>query len=281
MTSLVALPAGSEALIRVRGSESMLAFGQRLTEWYAKKNPGVRFDVAALQTVSSFAAMAGGKAEIVESPRRVLNSEKEALKSATGKDYVEVHVATEVAGIAVNPANPVKALSLFQLRQVLSGSVKNWKQVGGQDAPIVLYGREQTSGARELLEDEFMGDQEISSAAKTFATNAGMVAAVSHDVNGIGFGNVETRTETSVRFLAIQPSSSGEGIAPTGEAIRANRYKLVRPLYFYFAGPPKDELFRFAEWVLSQEGQLVVESVAYYPLNAAEREAGRQALAAQ
>jgi phosphate transport system substrate-binding protein len=256
----------------------MREFGQRLTEWYAKKNSGVQFIVLGVQPAHGFAAMAEGKAEIVQSSRRVLHSEAEALRSAQGKSYVELQVANEIAGISVNAANPVKELSLFELRQVLSGSIKNWKQVGGNDAPIKIYGRDDSSGVGAFLEEEFMGDTGISSSAKTFPNNSALLSAISHDLNGIGYGTIESRSDSHVRFLAIKPSSTGEGVSPTGEAIRAKRYKLIRPLYFYFAGPPKGETLRFAEWVLSPEGQLVVEGVDYFPLSSAERESARQSL---
>ena len=264
--------------VRVTGASTMKEFGQRLTEWYAKKYPAMKFEVVAANPGNSFAAMAGGKAEVVQSSRRVLNSEVEALRAGRGKKYVEIQVATEIAGIAVNSSNPVKDLSLFQLRQVLSGSLKNWKQVGGNDAPIVIYGRDDTSGARSFLEDEFMGDEGISSSAKTFATNSAMFGALSKDPNGVGFGSVEMRADAHVRFLGIKASASDAAIAPTGDAIRAKKYMLVRPLYFYFAGRPQGELLHFAEWVLSPEGQLVVEAVGYFPLSSAERETGREKL---
>lgn len=275
---LAVLTAQSTTSFRVKGSNTMLLFGQRLTAWYSKKYPGVQFQVGASQLTGSFAAMAAGETEIVQSSRKVLHSEAEALRSQQGKNYVELQVATEIAGIAVNQGNPVKELSLFQLRQVLSGSVKNWKQVGGADGPIVIYGRDESSGVRSFLEDEFMGDEAISSSTKTFSNNSGMLTAVSHDVNGVGFGSVEGTPDPKVRFLAIKASATTEGVAPTGEAIRAKRYKLIRPLYFYFAGAPKGDLLRFAEWILSAEGQLVVESVGYYPLAPTEREAGKTAL---
>src|SRR5215813_641474 len=276
--SAVGLFAASGGVVRVDGASTMKEFGQRLTEWYAKKYPAVKFEVVAATPENSFAAMAGGKTEVVQSSRRVLNSEIEALRAGQGKKYVEIQVATEIAGIAVNSRNPVKDLSLFQLRQVLSGSVKNWKQVGGNDAPIVIYGRDDTSGVRSFLEDEFMGDEGVSSSAKMFASNSAMFAALSKDPNGVGFGSVEMRPDAQVRFLGIKASASDAAIAPTGDAIRAKKYTLVRPLYFYFAGKPQGELLRFAEWALSPEGQLVVEAVGYFPLSSAERVAGREAL---
>jgi phosphate transport system substrate-binding protein len=238
----------------------------------------VQFQVAAFQPTGSFAAMAAGEAEIVQSSRKVLHSEAVSLRTARGKDYVELQVATEIAGIAINKANPVKELSLFQLRQVLSGTVTNWKRVGGADAPITIYGRSDTSGVRAFLEEEFMGDEAISASTKTFGSNSGMIAAVSHDANGIGFGDIEGGLDPQVRFVAIKPSANADAVAPTEDAIRAKRYKLTRPLFFYFAGAPSGDLLRFAEWILSPEGQLVVESVGYFPLTSAERETGRQAL---
>jgi phosphate transport system substrate-binding protein len=241
----------------------------------------LQFAVLGVPASNSFAAMAAGKAEIVQSSRRVLHSEVEALHAGQGKSYVELQVATEIAGITLNAGNPVKELSLYQLRQVLSAEVKNWKQVGGSDAPIRIYGRDDSSGVRAFLEEEFMGDTGISSSAKTFTSNAGVLSAVSHDVNGVGFGNADPRMDAHIKFVAIKPSASGEAFSPTGEAIRAKRYKLVRPLFFYFAGPPKGEVLRFAEWVLSPEGQLVVEAQGYYPLSSSEREEGRQILSGQ
>jgi phosphate transport system substrate-binding protein len=279
LSSLAPVPTRAANVFHIKGSETMQALGQRLSAWYAKKNPAIQLDVAPAAAAASFAAMADGKVEVVQSSRRVLHSEEEALRTAQGKTYVELQVATEIAGIVVNQVNPVKDLSLFQLRQILSGRAKNWKQFGGLDAPIRIYGRDNTCGVRDFIEEEFMGDEGISSSAKTFPTNSGMLAAVSHDVDAVGFGSVELSSDAHVRFLAIRSSASAEAVAPTGDSIRANRYKLVRPLYFYFAGPPKSELLGFAEWVLSPEGQLVVESVGYYPLGPAEREAGRRLLA--
>jgi len=275
----VAIHLASAAVqVRVTGSENMKGFGERLTQWYARKAPGIQFNVSAARTADAFAALISGKAEVVESARRPLHSEEEALRSAQGTRFLELQVATEIAGIAVNSANPVKDLSLFQLRQVLSGEVKNWKHVGGKDTPIVVYGRDDSSDVRAFLEEEFMGDTGVSNSAKLFATNSALFSALAQDPGGIAFGTVELRPGDKVRFLGIKASDSGEADAPTGEAIRAKRYKLVRPLYFCFAGKPTSEVLHFAQWVISPEGQLVVEAVGYYPLSSSEREAGLQKL---
>ena len=148
----------SSTLIRVTGAGNMKGFAERLTQWYAGKNHGIQFKVSASGTYDAFATMAAGQAEIVQSTRLPLPSEAGALRSAQGKKYLELQVATEIAGIAVHSSNPVKELSLFQLRRVLSGEVKSWKQINGKDAPIVIYGRDNSSSVRSFLEEEFMGD---------------------------------------------------------------------------------------------------------------------------
>lgn len=270
-----------EIVFRVASADTMKDFGQRLCDWYAKKSRGVRFEIRTGDPHSSFAAMASSNAEIVQSSRQVLHSEEEALRSARGKSYVELQIATEIAGLTVNVQNPVKEISLYDLRQILSGGIKNWKQVGGHDEPIDIYGRDSSSGVGAFLEEEFMGDLGISSHGKTFATNAGVFEAVDHDVNGLGYGTVDPRMGPHVRFLAIKASASGEAVLPTTDAIQGKRYKLVRPLYFYFAGAPTGDLLRFAQWVLSSDGQLVVEAAGYYPLSSAKREEGKAILAGE
>ena len=264
--------------VRVTGEENMKIFGERLTDWYSKKTPAVQFTVSSSRVTDGFAALAAGKAEIVQSSRLPLHSEDEALRSAQGKKYLNLQVATEIAAISVNSSNPVKDISLFQLRQVLSGAVKNWRQLGGNDAPIIIYGRDNSCDVRAFLEDEFMGDASISSSAKLFPTNSALLVAIGQDPRGIGFGTVESRPAAKVRYLGIKTSESSESVFPDGDAIRAKRYKLIRPLYFCFIGSPNDDLLRFAQWTLSSEGQLVVEAVGYYPLSSNERESGLREL---
>jgi phosphate transport system substrate-binding protein len=265
-------------VIRVTGAENMRTFGERLTQWYVRKNPAVQFTVSTSRASEAFVALASGGAEIVQSSRLPTRSEDELLRSGVGKKYLKLQVATEIGGIAVNSSNPVEELSLFQLRQVLSGEVKNWKKLGGQDAPIVIYGRDDDCDVRSFLEEEFMGDVGISSSTKLFPTNSALFAALAQDPNGIGFGTVESVSNGKVRFLAVKTSEAAIAIPPTGDTIRAKQYKLIRPLYFCFAGTPDGDMNRFAQWVLSTEGQLVVEAVGYYPLSSVERAAGLQQL---
>jgi phosphate transport system substrate-binding protein len=281
LSASVAWGQNKSATIRIEGSLSMVPCAQRLTEWYHNNHPNASFAVQGEGVPKAIAALVEGKADIVPSSRKVLGGEIGALREKTGKKFVQIPVATEVAGILVHTANPIHELSIFDLRRILSGVVKNWKQVGGNDAPIQIYGRNDSSDIRDFIEEEFMGDASIASSAITFPKNSALYAAVARDKNAIGYGSINPELNPSVRFVAIKPSASEAAVAPTTENIREHRYPLMRPLYFIFAGEPSGELQRFGEWALSGQGQLVVEAVELWPLGPADREQGKTLLAAR
>ena len=267
------------SVIRIDGEPSMVPFTQRLTEWYHQGNQSASFKVSGAGPVRAIQSLVDGKVEVVQSARQALGGEVTALRERRGKQFVEVPVAMEVVGILVHPSNPVQELSIFDLRQILSGAVKNWKQVGGKDAPIKIYGRDTSSDIGDFIEAEYMGDAGISSTATTFAKNSALYAAVASDPDAIGFASVNLSLNPNVRFVGIKASSSAPAIPPTTESITSHKYRLMRPLYYIFAGEPSGDLRRFTEWVLSQQGQLVVEATELSPLGSSDRDRGKTQLA--
>jgi phosphate transport system substrate-binding protein len=257
----------------------MVELTQRLTEWYHNDHQDASFIVSGEASGKGIAALIEGKVDVVQSSRQALAGEVVALREKRGEQFVQIPVATEVAGILVNAANPIHELSIFEVRQILSGSAKNWKQLGGNDAPIKIYGRDSISDVREFIEEEFMGDERISSSATTFPKNSSLYDAVAKDKHGIGYGTVNMALNPNARFVAIKASSAVAGVAPTTENVLEHRYPLVRPLYYIFAGRPSGIVQQFAQWVLSGHGQLVVEAVEFWPLGAADREQGKIHLA--
>jgi phosphate transport system substrate-binding protein len=266
--------------IRIDGSSSMVELTRRLAEWYHNDHDDASFTVNGAGPGKGIAALIEGRAEIALSSRQVLGGEIRALSEKRGKQFVQIPVAVEVAGILVNPANPIHELSIFELRQILSGTVKNWKDVGGNDAPIKIYGRDATSDSGEFIGEEFMGDESISSSTIKFPNNSSLYDALAHNKNGIGYGTINLGMNPNVRFVAIKASSSGAAVPVTTESVLEGRYPLRRPLYFIFAGQPSGEVQRFGEWVLSAHGQLVVEAVEFWPLATDVRQQGKTLLAA-
>jgi phosphate transport system substrate-binding protein len=277
----VACAQTGSTLIRIEGAPSVEPCARRLTEWYHNNHSTTNFTVNGTSVNRGIAALIDGKAEVALSSRQALGGEVSALRDRHGKKFVQIPMAVEVAAILVHPSNPVRELSIFDLRQILSGTVKNWKQIGGNDAPITIYGRDDSSDSREFIEEEFMGDEGIAGSAVRFPKSAALYAAVAHNKNSIGFATVDLNLSSAIRFIGIKASSSGPAVLPTTENIKEHRYPLTRPLYLIFAGEPSGELERFAEWVLSAQGQLVVEAVEFWPLGAPDREKGKVLLAAR
>jgi phosphate transport system substrate-binding protein len=267
--------------INIDGESSMVPLTQRLTEWYQNNNRGTSFTISGGGPTPAIQFLVDGRADVVQSTRQVLGGEITALRERRNKKFVQVPVAVEVAGILVHPSNPVQELSIFELRQILSGTFKNWKQVGGKDAPIKIYGRDKSSDVRDFIEAEYMGDTSISSSAKTFAKNSALYAAVAADPDAIGYATVNMGLNPKVRFVAIKTSTSAPAVAPTTSSIAARKYPLVRQLYYIFAGQPSGELQKYAEWVLSQQGQLVVEAAELWPLDSTERDRSKTQLASR
>lgn len=264
--------------IRISGSRTMLALTNRLAEWYGQRNPGASFRVDGGNAAQGFSSLIDGNGAIAQSTRKVLQGEILALRTRRKLEFVEIPVATEFAVIAVNSANPVTALSIYDLRMILSGQIKNWKEVGGKDAPIMLFGRDESSEVHSMVDEQILGDASFSPSITALATNSAVLSAVARDSHALAFCDVDLHPQAGVRLIGVKPSTNAEAITPTGDNIRAHRYTLARTLYFYFAGPPSPELLKFAEWVLSSEGQLVVEAVGLYPLGSADREEARSKL---
>ena len=258
----------------------MVPLTQRLTEWYHHNNQSTSFEVSGTGPGHAIQSLADGKADVVQSNRPVLGGEATFLRER-GKKFIQIPVATEVAGILVHPSNPVHELSIFEIRQILSGAIKNWKEVGGKDAPIKIYGRDDTSDVRDFIEAEYLGDANISSSAKTFPKNSALYAAVADDPNAIAYATVNLGLNPRVRFVSIKTSASAPAVAPTTETIAAHKYPLLRHLYYIFAGTPSGELQKFAEWVFSQQGQLVVEASELWPLDSSDRDRGKTELASR
>lgn len=261
--------------IRISGSHTMLALTHRLAEWYSQRNPGVSFRVDGGNAAQGFSSLIEGNGTIAQSSRKVLEGEVLALRTRRKMEFVEIPVATEFAVIAVNSENPVRTLSTYDLRAIFSGRVKNWKQVGGKDAPIAMFGLDDSSEVRSMMDEEVLGDAPFSSSLTALSSNSAVLSAVAADSRAIAFCRVELRPQPGVRLIGVKPSETAEAIEPTGDNIRAHRYTLSRTLYFYLAGAPAPELLKFGEWVVSSEGQLVVEAVGLYPLGAADREKAR------
>jgi len=252
--------------VTITGSDTMVLLGQRWAEVYMKKNPGVSIQVSGGGSGVGIAALLNGTVDIAESSRPIKGSEKEQLKKNRGLDVVELAVALDGVAVYVNEGNPVKELTLAQLRGIYTGAITNWSKVGGRDERILLYGRENSSGTYAYFQEHVLQNGDYHPTTQALPGTAAVINAVAKDARGIGYGGVAYLK--GVRALLVKEDDKTPGVEPTLENVQKNIYPISRFLYWYMAGAPAGQIKQLADWVLTDEGQSVIEDVGYYPLPA-------------
>lgn len=275
--SVLGLLAGAVALsaqqrnITVKGSDTLVILGQRWAEVYMQKNPGVTIQVTGGGSGTGIAALINSTTDIAEASRSMKEKELQALKKNRGVDALELPVAVDGLAVYLNERNPVGELSLDQLRGIYTGAIRNWKQVGGRDERIILYGRENNSGTYVYFKEHVLKKADYFPTVQTLPGTAAVINAVAKDPRGIGYGGIAYAT--GVKAIKVKRDASAPGVEPTMENVLSARYPISRYLYWYFAGQPKGDVRAFAQWAVSADGQTVVKNVGYYPLNDKDRQA--------
>lgn len=251
-------------VITIKGSDTMVILAQRWAEVYMKKNKNVVIQVTGGGSGTGISALINGTTDICNSSRPMKKEEKIKLKDKYGSPGVEIKVAIDGITIYVHKNNPIKELTLEQIRDIYTGKIKNWKEVGGKDALIIRYSRENNSGTYVYFKEEVLKDKDFDLSTQYLPGTAAVVNAVSKDVNGIGYGGAAFGV--GIRELKIKRDAKTPAFAPTKENIKKGQYPISRYLYMYLRKKPEGEIKKFIDWVLSEEGQKVVLDVGYFPI---------------
>ena len=151
------------------------------------------------------------------------------------------------------------------MKDIFQGKVKTWKDVGGSDAPVIIYGRESSSGTYDYFKEHVLAGEDFSPTVQTLQGTAAIINAVGKDANGIGYGGAAYAK--GVRDLALATAAGKAAVMPTAATVRDGSYPLSRPLFFYTRTKPAGDAKLFVDWVLSPEGQALTTKVGYFPLN--------------
>ncbi len=265
----IAVIAPAQNNITVKGSDTMVILGQRWAEVFMQKNPGTSVQVTGGGSGTGIAALQNGTTDIAESSRPMKDSEKQLVKQRSGKDVLELPVAVDGLAVYIHETNPITELSVQQIKAIYTGAVKNWKDVGGRDERIILYSRENNSGTYVYFKEHVLENADYFPTAQTLPGTAAVINAVAKDRRGIGYGGIAYGK--GIKHLKVKQDANSPGVEPSMENVLAAKYPISRHLYFYFAGSPAGQVKSLAEWVVSKEGQAVVEKVGYYPLSESDR----------
>ena len=236
----------SKSTVSLHGSTSIQPFAEILGQEFEKKNPGVRVDPQGGGSTAGITALANGIADIGTCSRAL--SEKEA------KSYRPITIAIDGLAVVVHPSNPVKGLTLEQARRIFTGEIGNWKEVGGADHAIALNVREAGSGTQEAFAHLVMKTAAVNNRAAVYSSNGEVKGMIKNDPNAIGYMSLGLVGDGSaVRAVAI------DGVEATLKNVADGSYALWRPFLFVVKGTPRLEVQKFIDYVLSDEGQALLE----------------------
>lgn len=249
--------------ITIKGSDTMVILAQKWAEVYMKSHPEVNLQVTGGGSGTGISALINGATDICNASRPMKQSEIDKLKERYGSLGVEIRCAKDGITVYLNEENPVKELSIKQLSGIFSGKIKNWKEVGGQDADIKLYGRENSSGTYVFFQENVVkGDYATS--CQTLPGTAAVVNAVKNDKYGIGYGGAAY--SKGIKQCMVKKDDKSPAYFPNPETIKNGSYPISRFLYMYLRNRPTGEIKNYIDWILGQEGQKLVVEQGYFPV---------------
>jgi phosphate transport system substrate-binding protein len=261
----------ARADITVKGSDTLVILAQKWAETYMGLKPGVKIQVTGGGTGTGFAALQNRTTDLCNASRKIKSAEIAKCIEAFGKRPTEYKVALDGLSVYVAAENAVKELTVEQLELIFTGKIKNWKEVGGNDAPITVYSRENSSGTYEFFKEHVLKGKDFAASAQTMPGTAAVLQAVAKDKNGIGYGGAAYGA--GAKHLMIKKDEASPAVEPTEENVVSGAYPIWRHLFIYVnPALDKGDVAVYLSWIRSDAGQKVVKDVGYFPLPANLRE---------
>jgi phosphate transport system substrate-binding protein len=264
LTLAVNCLAGPSGRLKIAGSTTVLPIAQIWLEEFMKKHPNVDGSVSGGGTGVGISMLLNGTCDIATASRE---AKKKEIDSA--KDRNMMLVATKIArdglAVIVNPSNNVKNLTMEQLKKIYLGDITNWKQVGGEDLPIVVIGRDSSSGTYVFFQETVLGGKAYRRDMLSLASNAAVQHAVIQSAGAVGYVGMGYVDPKKVKVLSISKKKGEPGMLPTEETVMSGKYPLFRYLYCYTLGKPKGIVAEFLKFATSPEGQALVKKAGYLP----------------
>ena len=261
---LLQTASASAGTVTVKGSDTMVVLGQRWAEEFMKKNPRTIIQVTGGGSGTGISALINGTTDICEASRAMKDTEKKQVAEKAGAPPVEMPVAKDGLSVYVNASNPLTELTMAQLKAIFTGKVTSWKELGGPDAKIIPYSRENSSGTYVFFKEHVLENADYTARAQNMPGTAAVVNAVAKEKFSIGYGGAAYAK--GIKVLKIKKEASVAAVAPSDATIKDGSYPLSRPLFFYTRTKPSVDIKAFTDWVLSKEGQEIVTKVGYFPI---------------
>jgi len=245
--------------IVIKGSTTVLPIAQKVAEAYMKENPDVSISLSGGGSGNGIKAIIDGTTDIADSSRFIKGKEVK-LAVEKGVYPVPFRVAYDCIVPVVHPSNPIKDISMDQLKAIYKGEVKNWKEVGGPDKKVVVISRDTSSGTYEVWNKKVMKKDRVYPGALLQASNGAVAQAVAKNKYAIGYIGLGYLNK-DVKALTVN------GVTGSMETTLDGTFSISRPLFMFTQGWPKGETVKFLNYVLHPaKGQKLVGEAGYVPL---------------
>jgi len=245
--------------IVIEGSTTVLPIAQKLAEAYMKENPDTRISISGGGSGNGIKAIIDGTTDIANSSRFIQDKEI-SMAMEKGRYPVPFSVAYDCIVPVVHPSNPVADLTLDQLKAIYKGEIKNWKQAGGPDRPIVVISRDTSSGTYEVWEEKVMKKERVYPGVLLQASSGAVAQAVANNKNAVGYIGIGYINK-GVKPLTVN------GIIGSAETTLDGTFPISRPLFMFTNHWPAGDVAKFINYTLNPEkGQKLVEQAGFVPL---------------
>lgn len=252
---------GGEEELTIKGSDTMVHLASSWAEEFMKQSPQVSVSVTGGGSGTGIAALLNGTTDLCASSREIAQKELDLAKQKKVEPK-EFTVGRDGLAVVVHPENPIKELTLEQIKSIFTGKTTSWKEVGGPDLAIVVLSRESSSGTFVFFQEHVLQKQDYATSARLMPATAAIVQETASNRQAIGYvglGYVDER----IRALNVKADSGTPAVEPSFDTVRSGKYAIARPLYLYSNGEPSGPRKQFLDYCLSEAGQRIVQNEGY------------------
>jgi len=254
-----------------KGSDTIVNLALAWAEKYQTIKPDIRISVTGGGSGTGLTALINKSVDIANASRQIKPEEIEAAK-AVGLNPQEIVIARDAIAVIINPENPVDHLTLTQLSAIYRGEINNWKEVGGEDRPIVRLSRETNSGTHVFFLESVVrfGNSEdktiFSADTLLLPSSEGIISEVRENPNAIGYDGLGYVTP-DVKMVAISSLEKPDDyVLPSVSSVSDGTYLISRNLYMYTPDVPTGIVKDYIDWILGPDAQKIVSELGFVPI---------------
>jgi phosphate transport system substrate-binding protein len=262
----------SGTVIQVKGSDTMVNIAQAWAEQYKTIVPSVEIEVSGGGSGVGISALLKGAIDIANASRNIKKGEAEMAEKNTGKKPFEIIAGYDALAVFVHKNNPLNNISVEQLSQIFveDGQITRWSQLGitipgVKDDRIIRISRQSSSGTYEFFRKKILLDRDFKLGSCDMNGSKEVVELVAATKTAIGYSGMGYASH-GVKMLSIAVEQDGVAVAPTVENTLNHTYILARSLLMYTLGKPTGAAAGYILWILSAQGQKIVEENGYVPV---------------